>query len=111
MRRDLVALVAFRGDRQCKPRIVMVLASPRKATSRDKADLVLPPPETKRWSSRRKAAILVGVRTGVLTREEACQRYLLSEEEFASWEAAFDRAGIPGLRVQSYRRRFFHSND
>jgi hypothetical protein len=81
---------------------------PGKATSRDLADLVLPPPETKRWSSRRKAAILVAVRTGVITREEACQRYLLSEEEFAGWEVAFDRAGIPGLRVtrlQSYRRR------
>jgi hypothetical protein len=78
---------------------------PGKATSRDKADLVLPPPETKRWSSRRKAAILVAVRTGVITREEACQRYLLSEEEFAGWEVAFDRAGIHGLRVQSYRRQ------
>jgi Protein of unknown function (DUF1153) len=75
---------------------------------RHEPDLVLPPPETKRWSSRRKAAILVAVRTGVITREEACQRYLLSEEEFAGWEVAFDRAGIPGLRVtrlQSYRRR------
>jgi hypothetical protein len=78
-----------------------------------KADLVLPP-ETKRWSSRHKAAILVAVRTGVITREEACQRYLLSEEEFTGWEVAFDRAGIPGLRVtrlQSYRRRLCHSND
>jgi len=78
---------------------------PGKATSRDKANLVLPPPETKRWSSRRKAAILVPVRTGVINRHEACQRYLLSEEELAGWEVAFDRAGIRGLRVQSYRRR------
>jgi hypothetical protein len=87
---------------------------PGKATLRDRADLVLPPPETKRWSSRRKAAILVAVRTGVITREEACQRYLLSEEELAGWEVAFDRAGIPGLlvtRLQSYRRRLCHGND
>jgi Protein of unknown function (DUF1153) len=35
-----------------------------KATSRDEEDLVLPPPETKRWTSRRKAAILVAVRAG-----------------------------------------------
>ena len=79
-----------------------------KATSRDEEDLVLPPPETKRWMSRRKAAILVAVRAGVITREEACQRYLLSEEELAGWEVAFDRAGIRGLlvvRLQSYRRR------
>jgi len=77
-----------------------------KATSRDKEDLVLPPPETKRWSSRRKAAILVAVRAGVITREEASRRYLLSKEELAGWEAAFDRAGIPGLlakALHSYR--------
>jgi hypothetical protein len=87
---------------------------PGSTTSRDKADLVLPPPETKRWSSRRKAAILVAVRTGVITREEACQRYLLSEEELAGWEVAFDRSGIPGLllrRLQPYRRRRCHGND
>src|SRR6516225_459419 len=75
--------------------------------SKDEADLVLPPRDTKRWSSRRKAAVLVAVRTGVMTREEARQRYLISEEELAGWEVAFDRAGIPGLRVtrpQSYRR-------
>ena len=85
-----------------------------KATSRDEEDLVLPPPETKRWTSRRKAAILVAVRAGVITREEACQRYLLSEEELAGWEVAFDRAGIPGLlarKLHSYRRRPRHGND
>lgn len=81
---------------------------PDTATLTEKSDLVLPSPETKRWSSRRKAAILVAVRTGVVTRQEACERYFLSEEEFASWEVAFDRAGIHGLlvtRLQSYGRR------
>jgi len=85
-----------------------------KATSRDEEDLVLPPPETKRWTSRRKAAILVAVRAGVITREVACQRYLLSEKELAGWEVAFDRAGIPGLlarKLHSYRRRPRHGND
>jgi Protein of unknown function (DUF1153) len=74
----------------------------------------LPPPETKRWSSRRKAAIPLAVRTGVITSEEACQCYLLSEEELAGWEVAFDRAGIPGLlvtRLQSHRRPALSSND
>jgi hypothetical protein len=63
--------------------------------------LVLPPEETKRWSSRRKAAVVVATRTGLITRDEACRRYLLSEEELAAWERAFDRSGIPGLRVQN----------
>jgi hypothetical protein len=68
-----------------------------------KSDLVLPSADTKRWSSRRKAAVVVAMRTGAITREEACVRYLLSYEELASWEAAFDRNGIPGLRVSSLR--------
>ena len=64
-------------------------------------DLELPPTDTKRWSSRRKAAVVVATRTGVLSRTEACQRYMLSEEELADWEVAFDRRGIPGLRSGS----------
>jgi len=71
------------------------------------ANLVLPPADTKRWSSRRKAAIVVAVRTGVLTREQACKRYLLSNEELSAWEASFAKSGIPGLRISNlhlYRR-------
>jgi Protein of unknown function (DUF1153) len=67
------------------------------------AHLNLPAADTKRWSSRRKAAVLVAIRTGVLTREEACERYLISEEELSLWEAAFDRSGISGLRISSLR--------
>jgi hypothetical protein len=70
---------------------------------KDKAGLVLPPADTRRWSSRRKAAVVVATRTGVITREEACERYLLSDEELAGWEVAFDRSGIPGLRVTGHR--------
>ncbi len=69
-------------------------------------DLELPPPDMKRWSSRRKAAVVVATRTGVISRGEACRRYMLSDEELANWEAAFDRRGIPGLRsasLQLYR--------
>ena len=70
----------------------------------------LPPAETKRWSCRRKAAIVVAVRAGVLGRQEACERYLLSPEELAAWETALDENGIPGLRVtrlQIYRNSPF----
>jgi hypothetical protein len=66
----------------------------------------LPPAETKRWSCRRKAAIVVAIRAGVLGLREARERYMLSLEELAAWEAAFDKNGIPGLRVtrlQIYR--------
>src|ERR1700752_1095689 len=68
-----------------------------------KADLVLPAADTKRWSSRRKAAVVVATRAGIITRAEACQRYTLSDEELAGWEAAFDKYGIPGLRITTRR--------
>jgi len=47
--------------------------------------------------------VIAAIRTGVLTREEACERYLISEEELSLWEAAFDRSGISGLRISSLR--------
>jgi hypothetical protein len=40
-----------------------------------------------------------------MTRAEACQRFFISEEELIGWEVAFERAGIPGLRVTTRRHR------
>jgi len=67
---------------------------------------LLPPPETTRWVVRRKAEVVAAVSGGLLTVDEVCDRYNLSIEEFASWQRAVDRAGMPGLRVtrvQQYR--------
>lgn len=66
----------------------------------------LPPPSTKRWVIRRKAEVVAAVRGGLLTLEEACDRYHLTVEEFLSWQKAIDQFGLPGLRatrVQQYR--------
>ncbi len=66
----------------------------------------LPAPGTKRWVIRRKAQVVAAVRAGVLSLEEACQRYTLSIEEFLSWQRLVDSHGLPGLRVtrlQDYR--------
>ncbi len=66
----------------------------------------LPPPDTTRWVVRRKAEVVAAVTGGLLTLDEACQRYALSPEEFAGWQRAVDRSGMPGLRVtrlQHYR--------
>ena len=66
----------------------------------------LPPPDTKRWVTRRKAVLVNAVRTGVISLEEVCRRYELSVEEFLAWEHAIDTHGVPGLRVtrlQIYR--------
>jgi Protein of unknown function (DUF1153) len=66
----------------------------------------LPPPNTKRWVIRRKAAVVTAVRSGKMTMEEALHRYQLTEEEFVSWQRAFEGHGLPGLRatrLQQYR--------
>ena len=66
----------------------------------------LPPPSTKRWVIRRKAEVVAAVRGGLLSLEEACQRYTLTIDEFLSWQRLIDRHGLPGLRstrVQDYR--------
>ncbi len=67
----------------------------------------LPPPDTKRWVVRRKAEVVAGVRSGLISLEEACHRYSLSVEEFLSWQRLIDSHGMRGLRttrVQQYRR-------
>lgn len=66
----------------------------------------LPAPDTNRWVARRKAEVVSAVNGGMLTIEEACERYQLTLEEFASWQRAVERSGLPGLRVtraQHYR--------
>jgi hypothetical protein len=69
----------------------------------------LPPADTDRWVVRRKAEVVAAVNGGLLTVDEACDRYRLSLEEFASWQRAVDRSGMRGLRVtriQKYRAEF-----
>ena len=66
----------------------------------------LPPPNTTRWIARRKAAVVAAVRSGRITMEEVLRRYQHTEEEFLSWQRAFEAHGIAGLRatrVQQYR--------
>jgi hypothetical protein len=65
----------------------------------------LPPANTNRWVARRKAAVLAALSSGVLTMEEACRRYALSEEELLDWQRAFAAHGLPGLRAARLRAR------
>jgi len=59
----------------------------------------LPSVDTTRWVVRRKAEVVAAVKGGLLTMEEACERYSLSEEEYLSWQRAVEKNGMPGLRV------------
>ena len=66
----------------------------------------LPPPGTRRWVIRRKAEVVAGVRAGLISLEEACERYTLTVDEFLSWQRSIDKHGLPGLRatrIQEYR--------
>ena len=66
----------------------------------------LPPPKTRRWVARRKAEVVAAVRGGLLSLEEACERYKLTVDEFLSWQRSIDKHGLAGLRatrIQDYR--------
>ncbi|MDO9472962.1 MAG: DUF1153 domain-containing protein [Caulobacter sp.] len=66
----------------------------------------LPPANTERWVIRRKAEVVAAVRGGLLTLDEACDRYRLTNEEFLTWQKSIDRHGLAGLRttrLQQYR--------
>ena len=66
----------------------------------------LPPPGNHRWVIRRKAEVVAAVRGGLLSLEEACERYKLTVDEFLSWQRSIDKHGLAGLRatrIQDYR--------
>jgi len=55
---------------------------------------------------RRKAEVVAAVRGGLLTFDEACERYNITSEEFLGWQKAIETHGMAGLRttrIQSYR--------
>jgi hypothetical protein len=65
----------------------------------------LPAPNTRRWVARRKAAVIIAIRGAVITLEEALERYHLTNEEYQSWERAFDAYGLLGLRATPKRSK------
>ena len=73
----------------------------------------LPPNNTRRWVIRRKAQVVAGVRQGLISLEDACNRYKLSVEEFASWQKLIEDHGLRGLRttrLQQYRENLTSLN-
>jgi hypothetical protein len=68
----------------------------------------LPPANTRRWVTRRKAEVVAAVRGGLISLEDACERYRLSVEEFLSWQRTLSAHGVKGLRttrIQDIRSR------
>ena len=71
----------------------------------DMGGLRLPPPGSKRWWPHRKAAVVAAVRGGVLSLDDACERYALSIEEYLTWQHGIDLYGLAGLRINGTQRR------
>lgn len=85
-----------------RERIASVVAPDGRELTRDD----LPPPGVQRWVVRRKAEVVAAVEGGMLSEQDACERYQLSQEEFAGWKRLLSRHGVKGLRatrLQSYR--------
>ena len=67
----------------------------------------LPAPTTNRWVIRRKAEVLAAVHGGFVSLEDVCRRYMLTVEEFLSWQYSIDRHGLAGLRATRIQQRRF----
>ena len=66
---------------------------------RKRSDAELPAQINRRWTIRRKRAVLEALRNRALTLEQASERYALSVEELRAWERDFKRHGLYGLRA------------
>ena len=83
------------------------VSGPRQVTLPDgtvlsRADL--PPRDTRRWVASRKAVVVRAVIHGLITEEEALERYALSDEEFSIWRNAVENHGEKGLRVTAIKK-------
>ena len=66
----------------------------------------LPPSNTVRWVTNRKAQVVAAVVGGLLSMKEACSRYNLSRDEFLNWHqsvARFGKSGLRATKLQQYR--------
>ena len=73
-------------------------------TQMTRADL--PPSGTTRWVARRKAAVVRGVESGLISLQDAIHRYDLSPEEYESWAQMASTFGTDALkttRLQKFR--------
>ena len=59
----------------------------------------LPAPNTRRWVPRRKARVVAAVEGGLISEEEAFERYDITAEEYDCWKAAMSKFGMRGLCV------------
>ena len=66
-----------------------------------KADL---PQVGERWVARRKAVVVRAIEHGLLSRDEALDRYGLTDEELTYWFNAIARDGTGGLKIKAIQK-------
>lgn len=74
-------------------------------TTMTRADL--PSADTQRWVASRKAAVVRGITTGLISRADAKTRWKLSDDELDEWLGAVQNHGESALKttmVQRYRQ-------
>ncbi|MCA0961187.1 DUF1153 domain-containing protein [Salipiger bermudensis] len=64
----------------------------------------LPPAETCRWVASRKAAVVKAVTYGLLSENQAMERYGLSVEELGEWVRAVSNHGEEALKATLVQR-------
>lgn len=64
----------------------------------------LPPGNTRRWVASRKAAVVRGVLSGLISEQDAQDLYALSKEELAEWIRAVSTHGEAALKATSLQR-------
>lgn len=68
----------------------------------------LPPKSINRWVASRKVAVVRGVLSGLISKEEAQEMYGLSGEELDCWTTSATSFGLDGLKatqIQKHRQR------
>jgi hypothetical protein len=64
----------------------------------------LPPRGLRRWLPHQKAIVVAAVRHGLITFNEACERYDLSADEYLSWQRSFDAVPSPAATAMPDQR-------
>lgn len=65
----------------------------------------LPKSYRARWSPERKALVVQAVQEGVMSFNDASERYRLSRREYLTWEDAFGKGGVEGANARNREAR------
>lgn len=64
-----------------------------------------PPEGTTRWGFKKKTLVIRAVTAGMLTLQEALDRYHMTEREFRLWEKGLSEDGTAGLMLTKFQHR------